>query len=60
MVAHVPAPILTVLAEGDAPNDIRDRAIGEANAENVQQLLYSLALYPMTQLQGFVIQPNPS
>lgn len=42
--------------EGDAPNDIRDRAIGEANAENVQQLLYSLALYPMTQLQGMPME----
>lgn len=34
--------------------DPRDRAIGEANIDNVQELLYSIALYPMTHLKGYV------
>lgn len=41
--------------EGTSPIDIRNRAIGQENAENVQELLYSLALYPMTHLQGYVL-----
>lgn len=30
----------------------RDRNVGIANSENVAQLLYSLALYPFTQIRG--------
>ena len=32
--------------------DQRERAIGQANRENVFQMLYSLALHPFTQLKG--------
>lgn len=38
-----------------AASDVRNRAIGRENKENVQELLYSLALYPLTKLKGFVV-----
>ncbi|KAH7328376.1 S-adenosyl-L-methionine-dependent methyltransferase [Stachybotrys elegans] len=34
----------------------RDRDIGSANVENINQLLFSLGLYPMTQLKGMAYE----
>ena len=31
----------------------RDSAIGMANLENIAQLLYSMAVYPVTQWKGY-------
>jgi hypothetical protein len=36
----------------DACKDVRERQIGEANKENVQQLLSALANYPLTEKLG--------
>ncbi|KAF4126573.1 hypothetical protein GMORB2_0309 [Geosmithia morbida] len=49
MVKRWSGNALTHTLSGD-----RDKAIGEDNVENIQELLHSLALYPMTRLNGFV------
>ncbi len=33
--------------------DARDRKIGQENARNIHELLYSIALYPLTHFKGY-------
>lgn len=39
--------------------DARDRIIGEENNSNIHELLYSMALYPMTHLKEYGAHDMP-
>lgn len=47
-------------AYNNIPTDQRDYDVGVANRDNVQRMLASVALYPLTEILGYVCQKRDS